>query len=827
MLFGCSSCCGSPTGCTPCTKCANKCLKVTLSGFSGGSGCNDCETLNGTYTLTRGNGPQPTVLVATDPPGNATFSVALSKNTNTGTYGIKSVTVDSPGSGYASDVTLTYSILGGTVACDDPPSLTATTAATRREPEISLDVQADFVPPSGTGAILRPNIVPVNTTPGNETWGLGSVTVRGGGWNYEDGTFLKFTTNNTTTLSPAVGSIRIEHFQPSVNQFTFKTTAGSGAQFSPTWSVDQELFDYWTGLDADYDGRWWYISGLAITAGGSKYQAGDTIGCTLSAVNRDGSAANATAISLLTEVTAVDGTGAITAINAALLQPGVARSIYRTTGVIKSVFVDTIGEYYKEEAGISSVTVTNPGTIWPTESLPANCCDGVPVSFCGYSRSEVITCDSGAKCRRIFLTLGELEHTLAVTIDGRRVLRATMPVDEADCTALEFSPGDVTSDCETNGIITVEEGDCSDTPLESCECPSMPAQISLELQGVPNNVFVRNLITGCGPLYAGHWDECGGEPQQIVIWQPYAGGPDYSIPMPPGFVACGDGYSDVRVFQSWKYYPNGHMLPSNGTVILDLAYTEPFACVGSQQGRYIYSGFLPSPPGRFNRVTDCTGGDLSVPVFVELFQHCNGSVTVAIRDSYCYAEIVPVIEGGVVVAANVVSSGQCFAYSQWWGDGSVTVETPTLIVESMSGRGAVLEPVIDTDTASPTFGKIISVTVVNGGSGYGRKVWMASIEIVTPYIRFVNLEHVSGFVPLYGQCPSAVAGNTERISECPGELLDRTYKMSTWQLSATSDSVGDSCYQQSGGPAPNQDVFVFGDAAQTLDLGITCTVSPA
>jgi len=399
MLFGCSSCC-NPPGCTPCTKCANKCLKVTLSGFSGGSGCNDCETLNGTYTLTRGNGPQPTVLVATDPPGNATFSVALSKNTNTGTYGIKSVTVDSPGSGYASDVTLTYSILGGTVACDDPPSLTATTAV--------------------------------------------------------------------------------------------------------------------------------------------------------------------------------------------------------------------------EEAGISSVTVTNPGTIWPTESLPANCCDGVPVSFCGYSRSEVITCDSGAKCRRIFLTLGELEHTLAVTIDGRRVLRATMPVDEADCTALEFSPGDVTSDCESNGIITVEEGDCSDTPLESCECPSMPAQISLELQGVPNNVFVRNLITGCGPLYAGHWDECGGEPQQIVIWQPYAGGPDYSIPMPPGFVACGDGYSDVRVFQSWKYYPDGHMLPSNGTVILDLAYTEPFACVGSQQGRYIYSGFLPSPPGRFNRVTDCTGGDLSVPVFVEL-----------------------------------------------------------------------------------------------------------------------------------------------------------------------------------------------------------------
>jgi hypothetical protein len=73
-------------------------------------------------------------------------------------------------------------------------------------------------------------------------------------------------------------------------------------------------------------------------------------------------------------------------------------------------------------------------------------------------------------------------------------------------------------------------------------------------------------------------------------------------------------------------------------------------------------------------------------------------------------------ETGAIVNVYVENGGQYYRE-----DPSATpdVASPTITIDDgLFGSGAVITPNIDTNTSSPTFGEITSLTVENGGSGY-------------------------------------------------------------------------------------------------------------
>ena len=115
--------------CTPCERCSYGCLNLTLSGLRGpgGSECDECVSLNGTYTLVRGGGVQPSIFVEAQSSSGtgAVLTATLDFSKSKGTYSVGKITIEKAGSGYNQDVTLAYTVVDGIVACNDPPVLSA------------------------------------------------------------------------------------------------------------------------------------------------------------------------------------------------------------------------------------------------------------------------------------------------------------------------------------------------------------------------------------------------------------------------------------------------------------------------------------------------------------------------------------------------------------------------------------------------------------------------------------------------------------------------------------------------------------------------------
>lgn len=106
----CSPCCA----CKPCPYCTPPCLTVTLSGFAHGTGnCGECDFLDDTtFELARGDGAVGiSAFISSFVSGSgAQVTATLSHDVATGKYRISSVTLVSPGSGYAPDARFAYSL---------------------------------------------------------------------------------------------------------------------------------------------------------------------------------------------------------------------------------------------------------------------------------------------------------------------------------------------------------------------------------------------------------------------------------------------------------------------------------------------------------------------------------------------------------------------------------------------------------------------------------------------------------------------------------------------------------------------------------------------
>ena len=89
-----------------------------------------------------------------------------------------------------------------------------------------------------------------------------------------------------------------------------------------------------------------------------------------------------------------------------------------------------------------------------------------------------------------------------------------------------------------------------------------------------------------------------------------------------------------------------------------------------------------------------------------------------IEDSPATLTVVTTGESGEVAEVTVASGGRYWRTSTAIPGIALPVEITLSQLPPSNGSGAVLEPVIDTDPDSPTFGQITAVTVVSQGSNY-------------------------------------------------------------------------------------------------------------
>ena len=124
VLLPCSDCCGCD-----CPNAPGACFQVTLAGFGGSAdACGECSYLDGTYVLKRHpiNNPTATATITAATGSGAVLAVTLTRSEAQGYYAITAVDVTNGGSGYPEEVAVNHTLSGLVVDCDGDPQLEAT-----------------------------------------------------------------------------------------------------------------------------------------------------------------------------------------------------------------------------------------------------------------------------------------------------------------------------------------------------------------------------------------------------------------------------------------------------------------------------------------------------------------------------------------------------------------------------------------------------------------------------------------------------------------------------------------------------------------------------
>lgn len=467
----------------PCRRCNAACLEVTFSDFSGTvDGC-DCANLNGTYVLTRGTGyiPRLRVNVVDAYGAEAVITVTLALNAANGTYTVSTAAIVNAGSGYSGNVIADVVAIDGVIACNDPPQLLLT--ADRIEPPQPLTVVLRPDVAGGRGAGFSIAWQPENTTAGQETWRVDSLTINRGGVGYKDRDTLRLFASDRvlgrTEGQVFVGLILVERQEPVIDEFSVASVNGSGATFSNTWLATDvpPADDDPVGANNDY----WYIDTLSIVDGGTGYEPGDIISYTLSGPHQ-------TWLDIegpyqIAEVGTVDGSGAITSLN---FNPPENLHI-KSTGAVGEVIVQEAGEYYGY-GGIESVEVLHGGTIWPSDP-------------CVYSLCQPVECENAvAKCRQFFLTVTQTTRTLVVVDNSGVVYSAELPAENNPCDELTFTAEDAEESACTVGTAVVTSTECGEGPEAGACCEPGPEDCE---QCSPDFYALWVDTPSCGPADVG------------------------------------------------------------------------------------------------------------------------------------------------------------------------------------------------------------------------------------------------------------------------------------------------------------------------------------
>ena len=465
--------CCCPCG-PPCQACVTGCLSVTISGFSGGEGCQSCEALNGTYSASRGDGFLVTAFATVlDVYGlgiGGLVELLLEYNSADGTYSVVGVEVIEGGVWYGEDNVIgSLHIQNGFVACGDDPVVEfhADRIAPPQPPAIGIawayTQVAQGFQSRGFGARLRVLWEPLNEAEGEETWEVDGIIVDNGGRFYQSQETIRLRAGGDYArfmLEEFIGRVEVDHAQPEVDEFQVDTDEGVGAQFSATFSLNDDLFDLYSAQG--FDGRYWQITALSIANAGTGYAVGDRIRYSIAGQHE-------TAPALFDDVqdwydiavvNSVGENGEITSLGFPSPGPN-AESHFSTSGEIQYIVIDQAGEFYWP-GPIVGGTVISGGTIYPNNP-------------CSFSVCDSVQCGEETVCRKVRVSVGSGSASLSVEIDGIPTLTASASSpDPEDCTSLSFDAEDMSlpEGCSA-GTITISSGDCGGGPSpESCCIPS-------------------------------------------------------------------------------------------------------------------------------------------------------------------------------------------------------------------------------------------------------------------------------------------------------------------------------------------------------------------
>ena len=320
---------------------------------------------------------QPTLSASATTGSGATFAVTTTSNGGTPeTWRVSGVTVSGTTSGYVEGEKLAFT--GGTesVAAD------VRIRTDLVEPTVTASVSG------GSGASLA-----VSLTKSGDRWGVAGVGVTSGGTGYTDGDPVTFTVTDGTQEAEASAAVSVRA-QPSLTP-SYLGSSGTGATITATTARV---------------GEYWRVSSLTITAAGSGYVVDDFFEFLLGS--------NDAAVEIGSAwVTAVDGSGAITAIEVELPGYGYFGGEYfSTVGPIDSVSVTAAGSYYKGNGVIQSLELVSGGQYYGRTGTPV----GVTITNGGaYYREDVDVAP-------VTVTITQVESksgtgaVIAATVDGDR-----------------------------------------------------------------------------------------------------------------------------------------------------------------------------------------------------------------------------------------------------------------------------------------------------------------------------------------------------------------------------------------------------------------------
>jgi len=555
--------CCCPCG-PPCQACVTGCLSVTISGFSGGEGCQSCEALNGTYSLSRGDGflvtAFSTVLDVYGLGIGGLVELLLEYNSADGTYSVVGVEVIEGGLWYGDDNVIgSLHIENGFVACGDNPVVEfhADRIAPPQPPAIGIawayTQVAQGFQSRGFGARLRVLWEPLNEAEGEETWEVDGIIVDNGGRFYQSQETIRLRAGGDYArfmLEEFIGRVEVDHAQPEVDEFEVDTDEGVGAQFSATFSLNDDLFDLYSAQG--FDGRYWRITALSIANAGTGYAVGDRVRYSILGPHE-------TAPALfddvqdwydIASVNSVGENGEITSLGFPSPGPD-AESHFSTSGEIQYIVIDQAGEFYWP-GPIVGGTVISGGTIYPNNP-------------CSFSICDSVQCGEETVCRKITVSVGSGSASLSVEIDGIPTLTASASSpDPEDCTSLSFAEEDMSlpEGCSA-GTITISSGDCGGGPSpESCCIPS-DGPCPPDCGNVPGTPWAVSSI-GCDPtLY------CNTDVSTVLCLN---GGREEFGDFP---LVCPDFNSCDILWSSWQFTAQGLRLFSNHRTIIASGIGDP------------------------------------------------------------------------------------------------------------------------------------------------------------------------------------------------------------------------------------------------------------
>lgn len=279
---------------------------------------------------------EPTITIGGGSGTGADLEVTLSENLDgcgISTWDIASVAIASGGdggTGYVDGEQLTATVTAPGVEAG-PASLTCQT--TRSEPTLTAVVLG------GDGATFTITLAEEEEYyTGKPYWAVSAVSVDSGGTGYSDGAEMTFTLGpDGVASSEASVFVRTQRSAPTVE---LEGGTGTAADLAVTLSANAGPPETWS------------ISSITITDGGSGYVEGDLLSVTLGTGDAEEWGANVS-------VTAVDGSGAITALS--INEGG---GFFHDDGIVESVDINFSGAYWDDDGVIVSVSVDNGGNYY-------------------------------------------------------------------------------------------------------------------------------------------------------------------------------------------------------------------------------------------------------------------------------------------------------------------------------------------------------------------------------------------------------------------------------------------------------------------------------